>query len=84
MANDETMLVETKIILEESSIQLIDHYQDYGFSSRDAMVARAFELLKQNAEENRQLTVSGDLYAELYDQDDEAKGWVEAATKDWE
>ncbi len=78
------MTIERKFNIEEEQVQFIENYSDYGFHNSDEMIVRALDLLKQELELTGALEQSADLYAAMYDADEETKDWTESAIKDWE
>ncbi|QQS28663.1 MAG: hypothetical protein IPM47_17715 [Sphingobacteriales bacterium] len=78
------MTIERKIKIEEEQIKFIENYSDYGFHNMDEMIVRALELLKQQLEMEIVLAQSADLYADMYEADEETKDWTASAIKDWE
>lgn len=79
------MIVEIKIGVNDHVANVIEHYQNYGFESREALIERALQLLEQNVENKQDhiLIESAELYAAIYEHDEEAKEWVDASINDW-
>lgn len=75
---------EKRIRLDQQEEEFINHYAEFGFANPDEMIKKGLQLLKEELDRHAQLTQSADLYAELYDQDDELKEWTESATQDWD
>ena len=78
------MQIEKLIKLDKHEEEFINHYAELGFENPDEMVKKGLQLLKEELERHAQLTQSADLYAELYDQDEELKDWTASATQDWD
>jgi hypothetical protein len=78
------MTIERKFKIEEEQVKFIENYSDYGFHNSDEMIVRALDLLKRELEMLGALEQSADLYATIYDADEETNEWTEAAIKDWE
>lgn len=78
------MTTERKIQIQEEEAEFIKSFAEYGFRNPDEMISRALELLKHNLEKNKCLESSADLYAEIYDHDEETKEWTEASMQDWD
>ena len=78
------MQIEKIIRLDQQEEEFINHYADLGFANSDEMIKKGLQLLKEELDRHTQLTQSADLYAELYDQDEELKEWTASATQDWD
>lgn len=78
------MQIEKLIKLDQQEEEFIKHYAELGFANPDEMIKKGLKLLKEELDRHAQLTQSADLYAELYDQDEELKDWAESATQDWD
>ena len=75
-------MIQAKFSLAESQVHLLEHYKDYGFKNKSALVREALarfqrELVREN------LLKSADLYAEVYAEDEEARELTEAALAGW-
>lgn len=79
------MIVEIKLGVNDHVADVIEHYRDYGFESREALIEQALQLLEQNMKnkQDRVLIESAELYAAIYNHDEEAKEWVDASINDW-
>jgi hypothetical protein len=75
---------ETIIRLDQQEEEFVNHYAELGFTNPEQMIKRGLQLLKEEVVRHVQLSKSADLYAELYDQDEDSKEWTESATKDWD
>ena len=78
------MLIEKLIKLDQQEEEFINHYAELGFANPDEMIKKGLQLLKEEVDRYAHLTQSADIYAELYDQDEELKEWTESATQDWD
>lgn len=78
------MTIERKIKINEEHLIFLENYKVYGFHNSDEMIIRALELLKQEVELKKKIENSADLYAEIYDSDEETKEWTESSMKDWD
>ncbi len=76
------MIIETKLGLADHVVSVIDHFRQYGFDSREALVERALQLLQEAVQKDRVLIESARLYAEQYEEDSEAKEWVAVTFND--
>ena len=75
-------MVQAKFSLEEAHIHFLDQYKSYGFKDKSAVIRAALDLLYKKLEKKK-LKMSADLYAELYDEDEETKELTEAAISGW-
>jgi len=69
-------MVQSKITLTEELSDFLSFYKEFGYKNRSEMIREALEAMKQKLDEEK-LTNSANLYSELYDDDDEAKEWIE-------
>jgi Arc/MetJ-type ribon-helix-helix transcriptional regulator len=74
-------MTQAQFNLEESEIQFLNRYQEYGFRDRDELIRAALKKLRKDLE-TRNLEESADLYAELYEQDRELQELTESALLD--
>jgi hypothetical protein len=51
------MIVEIKLGLDDHVADVIEHYRDYGFDSREALVERALKMLEQSAEKTEKIQI---------------------------
>ena len=68
--------------LNESQVNFLNHYQDYGFDSQSAMIQSALEKLQEEIDD-KELEESAKLYAEIYQEDRELQELTEAACADF-
>ena len=57
-----------KISLDKSNLDFVGQYQEYGYTSKSAIVEAAIAQFKQTLSEQR-LLESAELYQEIYDED---------------
>jgi Arc/MetJ-type ribon-helix-helix transcriptional regulator len=69
-------MVQSKITLTEELSDFLSFHKEFGYKNRSDMIREALEAMKQKLDEEK-LTNSANLYSELYDDDDEAKEWIE-------
>lgn len=74
--------LDLKLTLQESYFKFLNHYKHYGFESQAAMIQSALEKLKQELEE-KELEKSAQLYAEIYQEDQNLQELTEAACADF-
>ena len=75
-------MYQTKISLEAEQLEFINQHKTFGFKDRSAMVRFALKQMQKRLEEE-QLRASAELYAELYESDEETRGLTEAALAGW-
>ena len=68
--------------LNESQVNFLNHYQEYGFDSQEAMIQLALDKLKEELED-KDLEESAKLYAEIYQEESELQELTEAACADF-
>ncbi|MEM9991581.1 MAG: hypothetical protein AAF738_07430 [Bacteroidota bacterium] len=77
-------MIQQTIQLAEQEARFLNAYANHGFNSIDQLISKALHLLKKDLEHQQQLLQSADIYAEVYEEDEETQSWTEAATLDWE
>ena len=78
----EDSMIQANFSLAESQIHFLEQYKDYGFEDKSALVRAALTHLQQElAREN--LQKSADLYAEVYEEDEEVRELTETALVGW-
>ena len=75
-------MIQAKFSLKESHIQFIEQCKQHGFKDKSEVVRTALDRLSEELTRQR-LRESADLYAEVYDEDDETKEWTDAALSEW-
>jgi Arc/MetJ-type ribon-helix-helix transcriptional regulator len=75
-------MYQVKISLESTQLEFIAQHKVYGFKDRSAMVRTALQQMQERLERER-LMASADLYAELYDADEETQALTDAALEGW-
>jgi len=73
---------QSKFSVQETQAEFLSRFKEYGFKDKSAMLRSALDHFKNNLE-REQLKESADLYAELYEEDDDLKALTEPATKGW-
>ena len=69
-------MVQAKVTLTEELIHFIDLHKELGFKDKSSMVRDALERM-QRVYEQEKLKDSASLYAKLYEEDGEAKEWLD-------
>lgn len=75
-------MIQAKFTIDTSQAVFLDHFRQYGFKDKSALVRAALQKFQQELE-RRQLIESADLYAEIYADDEELKELTEAALEGW-
>jgi Arc/MetJ-type ribon-helix-helix transcriptional regulator len=63
-------MIPTKIILEQSQIDFLAQFKALGFKNKSSLVRSALNQLQQQIEK-QELERSADLYAEIYEEDED-------------
>lgn len=72
--------METKTIqLNNEQAKVINNYKEFGFRNRNELINYALELLRNEIIKKIELEKSAELYAEIYDKDEETKSLTESA-----
>ena len=71
-----------KFSVGETQAEFLSRYKEYGFKDKSSMVRSAIDHFKKGLE-REQLKKSADLYAEIYDDDDDLKVLTDSAAKGW-
>jgi Arc/MetJ-type ribon-helix-helix transcriptional regulator len=75
-------MIQAKFSLKESQIQFIEQCNRYGFKDKSDVVRTAIDRLFTELTQQR-LRESADLYADVYEEDDETQEWTDAAASEW-
>lgn len=75
-------MIQAKFSLKESHIQFIEQCKRYGFKDKSEVVRTALDRLSNELAQQR-LRESADLYAEVYELDEETQEWTDAALSEW-
>jgi Arc/MetJ-type ribon-helix-helix transcriptional regulator len=75
-------MVPTKITLEQSQIDFLAQFKDLGFKDKSSLVRSALNQLQQQIEK-QELERSADLYAEIYEEDEDLQQLTALAGNDW-
>lgn len=75
-------MIQAKFSLDESQIQFLNQYSQYGFKDKSALVRTALSHLYTELSLQR-LRESADLYAQVYEEDEETRQVTEAALAEW-
>jgi Arc/MetJ-type ribon-helix-helix transcriptional regulator len=75
-------MIQAKFSLKESHIQFIEQCNRYGFKDKSDVVRTALDRLYTELTQQR-LRESADLYAKIYEEDDETQGWTNTALSEW-
>jgi Arc/MetJ-type ribon-helix-helix transcriptional regulator len=75
-------MTQAKFTLDRSHIDFLEQFKDRGFKDKSSIVRLALDKLAQELE-HQDLARSADLYAELYQEDEELRQLTDAAMIDW-
>jgi Arc/MetJ-type ribon-helix-helix transcriptional regulator len=75
-------MVPTKVILEQSQLDFLAQFKDFGFKDRSSLVRSALNQLQQQME-MQELERSADLYTEVYEEDLQLQELTALAVADW-
>ena len=75
-------MIQTEISLEDTQIKFLNRYKKYGFKDKSAVIREALNNLKRELE-LESLKKSADLYAELYEGEEEIRNLTESAISGW-
>ena len=75
-------MIQAKFSLKEDQIQFLELHRDYGFKDKSSLVRAALNLIKKELEV-KELEASAQLYAEIYEEDQELKNLTESALTEW-
>jgi Arc/MetJ-type ribon-helix-helix transcriptional regulator len=75
-------MVPTKVILEQSQLDFLSQFKDFGFKDRSSLVRSALNQLQQQME-MQELERSADLYTEVYEEDLQLQELTALAVADW-
>ncbi|MCD4653002.1 hypothetical protein K8T06_03605 [bacterium] len=73
---------QTKVSLREEQIHFLKNYSQFGFKDRSEMVRGAIDILQQSILQ-KQLRESAEIYAEIYQEDQELQELTESALSEW-
>lgn len=75
-------MLQAKFTIETSQALFLDHFRQYGFKDKSALVRAALQKFQQELE-RQQLIESANLYAEIYAEDEELQELTQAALEGW-
>jgi Arc/MetJ-type ribon-helix-helix transcriptional regulator len=75
-------MIPTKVILEQSQLDFLAQFKDFGFKDRSSLVRSALNQLQQQME-LQELERSADLYTEVYEEDLQIQELTALAVADW-
>jgi hypothetical protein len=82
MAHKEDAMMQAKFSCQDNQLEFLNHYKEYGFKDKSALVRESLDLLREKLEAQR-LRESADLYAETYREDSELKALTHSALQGW-
>jgi Arc/MetJ-type ribon-helix-helix transcriptional regulator len=78
----EVKMLQAKFSIGNEQAKFIENYKEYGFKDKSELVRKALNLLKKEVEENS-LRQSAELYAQIYEEEQETRELTEAAIEGW-
>ncbi len=75
-------MIQTNVKIETAQAEFLKHYSEYGFQDENELVREALNRLKDDLEQ-KSLTESAKLYAEIYEEDSKLKELTESALLDF-
>ncbi|RMD93739.1 MAG: hypothetical protein D6813_03560 [Calditrichaeota bacterium] len=75
-------MIQAKFSLEETHIEFLKQYKKYGFKDKSSVIRTALEKLKKELEQER-LKESAELYAKIYEKDQELQELTQSAISEW-
>ena len=75
-------MYQTKVSLTEPLVEFLTKHRAYGFKDKSSMVRAALDRFHRELE-RRELKESAELYAELYESDEELQMLAEASLEGW-
>ncbi len=76
-------MITAEFSLEDSQIQWLEEYQLFGFKDKSELVRTAINHLYDQLKQQQSLRESAQLYAEIYETDEETKTLTETAIVGW-
>ena len=77
-------MITKEVEFQDSQISLLKKYKNFGFKSESALVAYALELFQKQIQKKAKLEESANLYAEIYEEDNDLQMLTESALNDFE
>jgi hypothetical protein len=75
-------MTQIKISFEENQIEFIKKYFELGFKDKSSIVRKAIDEFRKSLEK-KNLMRSANLYAEIYEQDEDLKDLTNSSIEDW-
>ena len=75
-------MIQAKFSLEEEHVKFLNQYKNYGFKNKSAVIRKALTRFQRELEKEM-MKISANLYAEIYDEDEEARELTESAMSGW-
>ena len=75
-------MIQAKFSLTDAHIEFLSKRAQYGFRDKSQVVRAALDHLQAELL-RRRLDESADIYAAIYQEDDETREWTESAALDW-
>jgi Arc/MetJ-type ribon-helix-helix transcriptional regulator len=75
-------MTQAKVTIEEAHLRFLNQHKKYGFKDKSSVIRAALDHLLKELEKEK-LKMSADLYAEMYNEDEELGKLTESAISEW-
>ena len=75
-------MLQAKFSIGDEQAKFIEHYKEYGFKDKSEMVRKAINLLQTELDE-KTLRESAEIYAEIYEEEEDLRKLTEVAVEGW-
>jgi len=75
-------MIQAKFSLEEEHVKFLNQHNNYGFKDKSSVIRKALTRFQREIEKEM-MKMSADLYAEIYDEDEETRELTESAISGW-
>ena len=76
-------MIQAKFSLEEEHVKFLNQHSNYGFKDKSAVIRKALTRFQRELEKEM-MKMSADLYAEIYEEEDEgSRDLTESAISEW-
>ncbi len=72
------------LTLTKEQFQILSKYRDFGFSNETALLDYAIRLIQKEIQKRSELTLSANLYSEIYNSDSDLQDLTQTSLNDME
>ncbi len=72
------------LTLTKEQFQILSKYKDFGFTNETALLDYAIRLIQKEIQKRSELTLSADLYSEIYNSDRDLQDLTQTSLNDME